>query len=109
MYVLPYHRMRIRSKRCWLALSDARLIELHSYSYRLDRTFKLTGCDACDAIDYIRDNEDPPRIPICGKCGSKMKVLEEDEDDSIHGLALTSLTNEGRELMQKVEQGECIL
>ena len=91
------------------ALSSADLIHIHDYSYPLGgRPYQLAKCDAHDAIDHVRDNEDPPRIPVCGKCGSDMRVLDEKEADAIRGLTLVSLTDKGADLMVKVKLGRCV-
>ncbi len=91
------------------ALSSADLIRIHDYSYPLGgRPYQLAKCDMHDAIDHVRDNEDPPRIPICGKCGSDMRVLDEKEADAIRESTLVSLTDRGVEFMVKVKLGRCV-
>jgi hypothetical protein len=95
-------------RHCLMALEDVDIVEISDYSYRLDRTFQLATCTECNAVDHVCDHEDPPRIPICGKCKSDMRVLNEEEARDIRGRSLIGLTDRGQELMRKVEQRECV-
>ncbi|MEK7649184.1 MAG: hypothetical protein AAB400_04735 [Patescibacteria group bacterium] len=92
-------------RKCLSALIDAGLVAVHDYSYRLDRTFEFVRCNPCYTVDYVRGKG---HVPVCRNCGCDMRIFKGEELEDACNLTLLLLTESGEELMQKVEDGECV-